>query len=224
MSIAVSIGDGPEPAAELDRHSRRKLQTRRALRRAALALFADRGYEATTIADICHLADVSVRTFHLHFPTKEDVLFEPREIFPHLHRLIIAAPGELSDLAALEWALAAIQDGAAAESDIHHNLTQLLVRASQTSTVVLGSRMANAERIAVVVANALAERRGEETPSTATTMVAEAAMRIHHLSVNEWASADGGDLVAIFREHLEAFRCAISDPTRVSTGIPSTHA
>lgn len=54
---------------------RKREQTRGALADAALALFAERGYDATTIADIAERAGVSPRTFFTHHPSKEHVLF-----------------------------------------------------------------------------------------------------------------------------------------------------
>ncbi|MFB9658613.1 TetR/AcrR family transcriptional regulator [Glycomyces mayteni] len=59
---------------ELGRRERKKQQTRRTLIETAARLFNERGYDATGVADIAEAADVTKRTFFLHFPTKEDVL------------------------------------------------------------------------------------------------------------------------------------------------------
>lgn len=53
----------------------KRSRTRQALVDAAYELFADKGFEATTIADIAARAEVGTRTFFSYFPTKEDVLF-----------------------------------------------------------------------------------------------------------------------------------------------------
>ncbi|MQM25572.1 TetR/AcrR family transcriptional regulator [Glycomyces albidus] len=59
---------------EPGRRERKKQQTRRALIETAARLFGERGYDATSVADVAEAADVTKRTFFLHFATKEDVL------------------------------------------------------------------------------------------------------------------------------------------------------
>ena len=74
---------------------RKKGRTRQALIAAAVRLFAEQGYERTTVAEIAKAADVTTRTFFLHFPAKEDVLFIDAEARVELGLRIVAerAPG-----------------------------------------------------------------------------------------------------------------------------------
>ena len=63
------------PAApRSNRRERHRAGDRERLFRAALGLFAERGYLETTVADITEAADVGKGTFFNYFPTKEHVL------------------------------------------------------------------------------------------------------------------------------------------------------
>jgi AcrR family transcriptional regulator len=85
---------------------RKKEKTRRALASAAMRLFAERGYEATTVADIAAAAEVSTRTFFAYFPTKEDVFFAGTQERLDLVRQAFAAHAEaLPPLAAMRATL-----------------------------------------------------------------------------------------------------------------------
>jgi AcrR family transcriptional regulator len=61
--------------ATLGLRERKKQQTRDTIARVALELFAERGYEETTLADIAEAADVSPRTIFAYYEGKEDILF-----------------------------------------------------------------------------------------------------------------------------------------------------
>jgi AcrR family transcriptional regulator len=58
---------------------RKKQRTREQIIEAAMGLFAERGYHATTIADIAEAAEVAPRTFFSYFPSKEAVVFHDAE-------------------------------------------------------------------------------------------------------------------------------------------------
>jgi AcrR family transcriptional regulator len=60
------------------RRELRKAQTRAEVRETAQRLFAERGFDEVTIADIAAAADVAVQTVFNHFETKEALFFDGR--------------------------------------------------------------------------------------------------------------------------------------------------
>ena len=59
--------------------ARKKRAAREAIAATARRLFAERGFDAVTVAEIAAAADVSEKTVFNHFPTKEDLAFAGRE-------------------------------------------------------------------------------------------------------------------------------------------------
>jgi AcrR family transcriptional regulator len=62
--------DSPSP----DRRQRRSAELRERLFRAALTLFAKKGFSETTVEDITNAADVGKGTFFNYFPSKDHIL------------------------------------------------------------------------------------------------------------------------------------------------------
>ena len=76
--------------------------------RAALELFAERGYERTTVVEIAERAGLTKSTFFRHVPDKREVLFVGQDTLTQaLADGIAAAPEDASPLEAVGAALAA---------------------------------------------------------------------------------------------------------------------
>ncbi|MFC7340281.1 TetR family transcriptional regulator [Saccharopolyspora griseoalba] len=93
MSEAAAAA--PKPRAGRTPHGRRKVRS--ALAVAALDLFAEQGFESTTVDQIADAAGVGRRTFFRYFRAKEDVVFPGHderlaEVVEHLEAADPAAP------------------------------------------------------------------------------------------------------------------------------------
>ncbi len=81
----------------IPRRTRRKREVRQKIYTSAIDLFRRRGYERTTIQDICDVADTAKQTFFNYFPGKEDLLAAYhseliREILEQISRMSQSSP------------------------------------------------------------------------------------------------------------------------------------
>ncbi|OIJ62616.1 TetR/AcrR family transcriptional regulator [Streptomyces mangrovisoli] len=118
---------------------RKKEETRRLLLEGAARLFKERGFEATTAADIAAYANVSVRTFFRYFDGKEALLLpDGVEIFSYVEQALAARPADEDPFDAVCNALLAAAEPFAASTltalshpleDIERVVTARLVQA-----------------------------------------------------------------------------------------------
>src|SRR5215216_2179623 len=66
---------------ELGLRERKKQRTRELIAETARRLFAERGFERVTVAEIARAAEVAEKTVFNYFPTKEDLVYWRLESF-----------------------------------------------------------------------------------------------------------------------------------------------
>jgi AcrR family transcriptional regulator len=162
MTLTDSI---PPPEAHASLRERKKLATRRSLRRHALDLVAQRGFMNVTVEDIAEAADVSPRTFFNYFPSKEAVLFgaDPEWIAALREQVVRQAPGE-SALSALRQ-IVMVEAGRITHElgefgEPHEVLRRMkVVRADPHLQAAQSAHMADIEN---AVSEALAQRLGTD--------------------------------------------------------------
>lgn len=118
-----------------DRRQRRRVETRERIFRAALQLFAERGYLETTVEDITEAADVGKGTFFNYFPTKEHVLerYGEERVEAVERALATVQAGKSSVLSALKE----LATDLAGQSSERPELLRAVFAANLTSAAVL---------------------------------------------------------------------------------------
>ncbi len=106
----------------LGRRERKKEETKRRIFLSALDLFGEKGFQATTVDEICERADVAKGTFFNYFPRKEAVVEYLAEEWMDVAEDLAQAPKS-----ATERLLALYQQASRAYEE-HPDLARLVVR------------------------------------------------------------------------------------------------
>ncbi len=163
------------------------------LQQAALELYAERGYEQTTVAEISERAGLTERTFFRHFADKREVLFRGSE---QLQKLIVdavdAAPASARPIEAIAVGLQAAGAVFDAERRPHSIKRQSVIDANpelqERELIKLAS-------LAAALADAL-RRRGVQDPAAA--LAAEAGIAVFRVAFEHWLREDSDQHFARF--------------------------
>lgn len=152
------------------------------LQAAALALFTERGYEATTVADIAERAGLTKRTFFRHFADKREVLFAGSELLEQqMVAAIDAAPASASPLAMVGAALDAAADrfeGVREFAGLRHQIIA-------SSSELRERELIKAASLAAAMARALRERG---LSGTAADLAALTGTTVMHVAFERWVA------------------------------------
>jgi len=180
-----------EPVPDNGLRSRKKEKTRLAIENAALDLFAEKGYEQTTVDEIAERAEVSKATFFRYFNTKADVIFSSETYHLEvLNRAIVGRPAAEHELVAIrqavlrEWVPLLDSQRVARQG-----------RAAATSPLLRGLSLDLGQQWQSVIAGALAHRRGLEMPDQHCRLIAGMSFAVFSNATRCWLSEEWpGDL------------------------------
>ena len=153
---------------------RKKARTRASIREHAIRLFAEQGYQATTVEQIAAAAEVSPSTFFRYFPTKEDVVLRD-DMDTRMLDALARQPADLSPVAAIR---AAAKEALASFGDA--DMAQIRVTTELTLTVpeVRSRAMDEFARTIEGIAEALARRAGRHPGDMAVRAMAGAVVGV----------------------------------------------
>jgi len=171
------------------------------LAKAAMALYAEQGFEQTTVAEIAARAGLTERTFFRHFADKREVLFYGMEMMRDLLvRAVAAAPASATAMDAVGAAFEA------AGSMLQENPERVRLRdAIVSANAELREReLTKLAAFAAAVAGALRDRG---VPEPTASLTAETGVAVFKVAFARWVSEPGRpDLTKIFRESMAELR------------------
>jgi AcrR family transcriptional regulator len=182
---------------------RSKAQRRERITDAALRLFAERGFDGTTIDEIAAAAEVSRRTFFRYFARKEDVLLDwKRAMAEQLREALAARPASEAPLDAVHRALSSVAAAYGAQPDLTLGLIRLFESGPELRA---GS---DYQAWDAVLTQGIAERLGvDPLRDPVPRLVATVGFAVLTATVHNWGETGGRqDLSALLDEGFAALR------------------
>ena len=176
------------------------------LAKAAMKLYAEQGFEQTTVAEIAARAGLTERTFFRHYTDKREVLFYGTEMMQQL--LVEAVAAAPASATAMDAVGAAFQ---AAGAMLQENQDRARLRdAIVSANAELREReLIKLAALASAVAGALRDRG---IPEPAASLAAETGVAVFKVAFARWISEEGqSDLPAILRASMTDLKDVVTD-------------
>jgi AcrR family transcriptional regulator len=172
-----------------NRRTRRMEATRLALEQAALRLFAEQGYEDTTVEEIAEAAGISVRTLFRYYSSKQHLLFGDvgQRRIDALRTALWARPVTEPPLVAIEGALDDLDLTDPAEREQVFARFALL----QRQPSLLPKYLVLNRDLASVIADFVAARTGAPVTDLYPQMVAAATTAAWDIALVTWSASNG---------------------------------
>jgi len=171
-----------------------------------MALYAERGFDDTTVAQITERAGLTERTFFRHFSDKREVLFGGAGALQDLLvGAVVDAPPSASPIDAVAGALDAV--GAMfADRRAFARVRQAIIGGS---TELQERELIKLATLSAAVADAL-RLRGVGDPAAGLT--GEVAVAVFKVAFEQWVGgADPRDLTQLMRDGLDELKSVTSD-------------
>jgi AcrR family transcriptional regulator len=183
------------------------------LEQAAMELYAERGFENTTVAEIAERAGLTERTFFRHFADKREVLFAGSGIFQAtLVDPVADAPGSMEPIDAVAAGLQAAA-GLLQERREFARQRQAIIAASPE---LQERELIKFASLSTALADTL-RRRGVGEP--AASLVAQVAMAVFRVAFEHWIdAANDRDLRELIRESLDELKTLTAGAVAGATG------
>jgi AcrR family transcriptional regulator len=199
MSVTViSVAAMAVAAINYDwRMGRWEPDARGRLGQAALALYAERGFEQTTVAEIAKRAGLTERTFFRHFADKREVLFAGSG---ELQALMVGAVADAPASAApIEAVAAGLQAAAGVLTDRDFSRRRQAIIAANPE--LHERELIKLATLAAAITDEL-RRRGVKEP--AASLAAEAGIAVFRIAFERWIEeANERDFPQLIRESLD---------------------
>lgn len=197
-----------DSAVKEGRRERKRRQTRERIEAAALKLFLERGFDATTIEDITEAADVSKRSFFDYFPSKEEVVAAWQDGFAR--ELIAAVAAQPEDASIVEVIEAAVNSALrTAIADPQSLALVALIRNTPTLQARDQLKYAKLER---KLADALFARSGSQGERLRLGMLAAAVVAMLRIGGERWTqSPQNASLEQFARTMFDELWAALAD-------------